>query len=160
MTIYKPRPIGFVKLIEGHGHSVPFKVKLYGVTARGGESPRSAIISLAEEILIEKLMEVSGGPSIPEVPLVVAVGCVHETAGPDSLLTGVWQQGNELHTRVSHLDELTRGVVPRHSPSIPLCTWDIVLLAHERAIWIEKVLKTPTPQGVQDYLRTVLKATL
>ncbi len=162
MSIYKPRPIRFIELMDGSVHSSPnLRFKLYGVTAQEEHaSPRDELVRAAKTVAFDRLSKFQD-PSIPESPLSVAVACVHEANGADFLLISQWRNGNELHTDVSQLDStLPGGVVPRSSLSVPLCTWDLALLAFERGAWVEKVLKNPTSAGIEAYLSHVLNTTI
>ena len=161
MIEYKPRPIIFIKTLEGEGSSGRYRTKVYGVTARGTEKPRDEIVEFGQGILIEKLMKYTGGVSIKQVPLTVSFGCIHETMSSDFLLTGIWFDQNVILTDVFRLNMNARlRRITRSSASTPLCTWDIAILAHERKEWIDRVLKNPTSEGIDDYLRAVLNTVI
>ncbi len=158
MTLYKPRPIRFLELMDGKNHGSPgWKAKLYGVTAReGADSPRQAIIAAAKTVAFDTLPK----PAIPAfdgTDAAVAVVCAHEANGADFVLVGRWAGSNELHTSV-HLVDVERPelLLPAGSSETPLCTWDLAILAFEREAWIERVLKNPTPAGIEAYLSHVL----
>ncbi len=162
MTIYTPRPIRFLGVVDGSACGVlNSKVKLYGVTAREGRQiPGWELIRAATLVAFDRLPK-PAMPSISESPLSVAVACVHETKGPVFLLTGVWANENELRTSVVELNlQKPGGVISAGSSHMPLCTWDLAILAFERDAWVNTVLKNPTPAAIEAYFSHVLNALL
>ena len=159
---YQSRPIRFIGLVEGEKPGNPWKAKLYGVTARpGGEFPEERLVESGRIAVSRILDSLAQLHSIPEVPVLIAVASIHEDVGADFLLLGRWEASNELQTEVFKLAASRQRRIQRLKGSeMPLCTWDLAILAAERNAWVEKVLKYPTPAGIEEYLRTVLNATI
>ncbi len=159
---YLPRSIRPLGVLVGASMAAPSIIKFYGVTAREGqETPRSEIIEAAKRVIaFDRLPRIPEAPksSIPQSELSVFVACVHEANGADFLLLGQWD-GNVMHTRVNELDANKPGRIKASGKQpIPLCTWDLAILAFERNAWIENVLKNPTTAGIESYLACVLNA--
>ena len=156
MTIYKPRPIRFLELIDGRNHNAPdLRIKLYGVTAREGESkPGSEIIKAARTVAIDRLS--AAQTAIPESSLCIGLACIHEALDGNYLMTAAWAYENVLLTQVSQITVTPEIAVTDFSPHTPLCIWEIKIFAFERNAWIERVLKNPTPEGIESYLSYAL----
>ncbi len=157
MTSYKPRPIRFLELIDGSNHNAPnLRVKLYGVTAREGETrPGSEIIKAARAVAIDRL-SAAQTQAIPESSLCIALAFIHEAKDGNYLMTAAWAYENVVLTQVSQIETVPEIKIIDFQGRTPLCTWELALLAFERNAWIERVLKNPTSAGIESYLSYTL----
>jgi hypothetical protein len=146
---YAKRPVRFLELCTVGA----WRLKVYGIRHRGGDVPDPALVARAKTILL------------PHLPLVDAncyglgfIG-VHQGRGADFVFLGWWANENELFYHVYVAAHAASDDWQYANSTGPMaCTWDMALITHERAAWVEHVLANPAGPNVEAYLSERLNA--
>ncbi|MDD3449884.1 MAG: isochorismatase [Gammaproteobacteria bacterium] len=147
---YRPRPIRFLGLWDTPG----FQLKAYGI-AHGRALPRSALVRAARDLAETRLAGVAAGQNHYGVGFVG----IHDGRGGNFVFVDWWADENELHHHVwisphdrpAGLEEVT-------STGLSACVWDLAVICHERAAWLECVLANPGGPNLPAYLSKRLEA--
>ena len=146
-TGYKPRPVGFLELVQ----LGPWRIKLYGLTA---EHTRllPELVSAAKDLARKVL------PSDVEGSTAYGVGFAGVHCGADSNLIFIdwWANEDELHHHV-FVSSLEQPLEIQPAPQgLTACVFDLQVIWFERSAWVEKVLSNPSGPDLEAYLRKVL----
>jgi hypothetical protein len=149
---YRPRAIRCLEVAEIDG----WRVKVYGL-AYEGERPAAKLVDATLEAARATL------PSPPVTDERYGVGFLgaHQGRGSNFAFVDWWALENELHHHVwfSSLEE--PGALRAREADDPIaCAWDLSLLSHERAAWVEHVLQRWDAPDLDGYLAAQLNAEL
>lgn len=144
---YRPRRILFHERVERGA----WTLKLYHLL-HGDKEPDPA---LAEAAVEEALRTLPGPTDGPEHYGVGFVG-VHQGASYDFVLVGYWAYQTELRYQ-SYMRPTSQSyrLEPVRGSELSVDVWDLALLAHERAAWVEHALQ-PREADVEAYLSATL----
>jgi hypothetical protein len=149
---YRPRAIRCLEVAAIDG----WRVKVYGL-AYVGERPAATLVDATLEAARATL------PSPPVTDERYGVGFLgaHQGRGSNFAFVDWWALENELHHHVwfSSLEE--PGALRAREADDPIaCAWDLSLLSHERAAWVEHVLQRWDAPDLDGYLAAQLNAEL
>lgn len=144
---YRPRRIVFRERIERD----VWRLKVYTLL-HGDKEPDPALVEAA---LDQAFAYVPGPDDGPEHYGVGFVG-VHQGASFDFVLVAYWAYQTELRFQ-SYMRPTSQSyrLEPVLGSELSVDVWDIALLAHERAAWVEHVLQ-PGDADLDGYLAATL----
>jgi hypothetical protein len=147
---YRPRAIRCLDVVELDG----WRIKVYGI-AYEGERPAAALVEAALDVARGALP----APAVTDDRYGVGFLGAHQGRGSNFVFLDWWALENELHHRVwfSSLEE--PGALRAQETDDPIaCAWDLSVLAHERAAWVEHVLAKWQDPDLDGYLAAQLNA--
>lgn len=146
---YAPRPIRFLELWEPSG----WRVKVYGIAYRSPE-PRSQLLSAAKDVALHQFTRAA----VRHAHYGVGFLIVHDGRGANFVLVDWWANENELHSHAYISPSDDPGSLVYAAPTGPIaCTWDLVVVAHERQAWVDTILTNPAGPDVDAYLAARLE---
>jgi hypothetical protein len=142
-TPYRKRPIRFVELLRKDG----WVVKVYAISAKN-ELPPASMIEQAKALALAELPQ----PAVAEDRHGAAFVIAHEGADGNYLLLDWWVGGNMLKQRVYQAPIADTSTFTEFTSSgIIACVWELHLMAHERAAWIEHIMCKPGAPDFEAY---------
>jgi hypothetical protein len=149
---YRPRAIRCLDVAELDG----WWIKVYGIAYDGGR-PAPALVDAALDVARRTL------PTPPTGGDRYGVGFLgaHQGRGSNFVFLDWWALENELHHRVwfSSLEEPS-ALRAQETDDPIACAWDLSVLSHERAAWVEHVLARWDAPDLDGYLAAQLNAEL
>jgi hypothetical protein len=149
---YRPRAIRCLEVAEISG----WRVKVYGL-AYEGERPAAKLV----DATLEAARATLPSPAVTDERYGVGFLGAHQGRGSNFAFVDWWALENELHHHVwfSSLEE--PGALRAQEADDPIaCAWDLSLLSHERAAWVEHVLQRWDAPDLDGYLAAQLNAEL
>lgn len=147
---YKPRTIEFHQYVRVDG----WTVKVYTITNRSSFASK-AVLATAMQKLSEWLTRASDldHPKYNSAFLVV-----HEGVDGVWTLINWWLGGEMLQSHTFFTDyEKPDTFVEVLKTGFMACVWEMEVIAFERAMWIEHVLKKATRPDIESYLNEQLR---
>jgi hypothetical protein len=131
-----------------------WRLKLYGITYRG-ERPVQALVDAAVAATHKQLPR----PAVTDDRYGVGFVGAHDGRGANFVFVDWWENEDELHhhTWLSSKNEPSR-LRPTGPDDLTACAWDLALIAHERAAWVQHVLARPQGPDLDAYLATRLNS--
>ena len=149
-SIFKPRPIRFLELLDFNG----WKVKTYSISFDSSDITE-VITSTVKSNLCEWLLK-SKDYNIPTYNIATLI--IHKWRGGHFAIISWWTDENMLQVLVY----LATNENPTHfklysDKGIVTCVWEMEVLWFERNAWIEEVLrKEINSENINNYLQKTL----
>jgi hypothetical protein len=129
---YRPRAIRCLDVVE----LGDWRIKVYGL-AYEVERPAPVLVDAALDAARRSLPT----PATANDRYGVGFIGAHQGRGSNFVFVDWWALENELHHHVWFSSFEEPGQLRAHEPGDPIaCAWDLSVIAHERAAWVEHVL--------------------
>lgn len=147
---YSPRPVRPLPLFEVEG----WRLKVHSI-AYQGELARPELVEAAHRVAAEVLPR----PAVGAGRYGVGFLGVHDGRGATFVFVDWWADENELHHHAftSPLDR-PGELVATGMDALIACAWDLAVIGHERAAWVETVMANPGGPDLDAYLARTLTA--
>lgn len=143
---YRKRSIRFLEL----WHAGDWRIKVYGIAARGGTPPRS-LVSVGKELALKELPR----PAVTDNRYGVGFLIVHQGASGNHILVDWWVNETMLKNHVYSAPggrtepEDFRYVTPT---GVAARVWDLHVMDFERSAWVTSVLDRERGPDLDEYL--------
>ena len=149
VTPYQPRPIRSLGLFQHDG----WVVKSYSISAKQKVADQS-LISFAINNLSTWLKH---SENYPMSSYKIATLIVHEGREGIFTLINWWIGGNMLQNHVYFSSyDAPQEFIDYSKNGIVACVWELAVIIHERAAWINHVLKRADDPDISGYLNSWL----
>ena len=147
---YAPRPVRPLPLFGVDG----WRLKVHSIAYRG-ELARPELVQAACRVAAEVLPR----PAIGEGRYGVGFLGVHDGRGATFVFVDWWADENELHHHAfsSPLDR-PGDLIATSPDAFIACAWDLAVIGHERAAWVETVMSNLDGPDLESYLARTLTA--
>jgi hypothetical protein len=147
---YRPRAIRCLDVAEIEG----WRIKVYGI-AYEGSRPAAALV----DATLEAARATLPSPAFTDERYGVGFLAAHQGRGSNFAFVDWWAMENELHHHVWFSSLEAPGDLRARRPGDPIaCAWDLSVIAHERAAWVEHVLSRHGDPDLDGYLAAQLNA--
>jgi prepilin-type processing-associated H-X9-DG protein len=147
---YRPRAIRCLDVAEIEG----WRVKVYGI-AYEGSRPATALV----DATLAAARATLPSPAVTGERYGVGFLGAHQGRGSNFAFADWWALENELHHHVWFSSLEAPGELRAQRPGDPIaCAWDLSVIAHERAAWVEHVLARYGDPDLDGYLAAQLNA--
>jgi hypothetical protein len=147
---YRPRAIRCLDVAQ----LGDWRIKVYGV-AYEGERPARALVDAALDVARATLPT----PATSGERYGVGFLGAHQGRGSNFAFVDWWALENELHHHVWFSSLEAPGELRAQQPGDPIaCAWDLSVIAHERAAWVEHVLARQDGPDLDAYVAAQLNA--
>lgn len=135
---------------QGTWRTDGWRVKVYGIAYRR-PAPRPELVAATKRIAAEVLPR----PANAEGRYGVGFLGAHDARGGCYVFVDWWADENELHHHpfLGPSPEELRPARPEESIA---CVWDLAVVAFERRVWLDAVLKDPHGPDLERYLAAQL----
>ena len=150
LQAYVPRMTRFLGLEEFDG----WTVKVYGISA-AGDAPSDQARAAALALIRRELPQ----PATSDVRYGAGFATIHEGADALWVLVDWWEHECLLQHKLfrAPLDQPSALVLADDTPTVA-CTWELVVICHERGAWVRHVQKQGADPKLDAYFADVLPA--